>query len=262
MVPPRLTADQSRELLLAEGHRILFERRVGADPIGVELSQVIAGTSVPRSSAYRAFKHDTLTPQEAFAEQLAESLISMETHGDTAATMAAALEMLASKPDIFDEGTPVELAHFLRQLIRVVITANLEALQRSKLVWVYLSALAAVGQTDDPASHPLAATLRSAERTDEMTRLYSDMAGLFGLRLRAGWTWSRFDAAVSACVMGVGARLGLVDDLAGIMRDTGEGGELEEWNACSSLVEGLLLVALEANPRVTNAADLSVWLST
>jgi len=256
----RLSAAETRDLLVQEGHRLLLERGSNSDPIGVELSEAIANSEVPRSSAYRAFKHDTLSAQEAFTEALAMSLISAETHGDTEAVTTAALTLLASEPEIFDDGSPEELAVFLRKMIRVVISANIETLQRSKLVWVYLATLASVGQTPDPANHPLAPTLRSADRTDEMVGLYRDLAELFGLRLRTGWTWSRLDAAVSACVMGTGARMGLVDDLSGIMRATGPGGEIEEWSACGALVEGLMMVALEPNPRVKNAADLRVWL--
>lgn len=247
-------------MLVAEGQRLLFEKGTRTDPIGIDLADVIEGSDVPRSSAYRAFSHETLSPQEAFTEALAMSLISTETHGDLEAVTGAALELLVANPDIFDTGTPRELALFMQQLIRVVIRSNIEALQRSKMVWIYLSTLAAVGQSPNPSEHPLTPTLRSADRTEAMVLFYRDMADNFGLRLRAGWSWERLDAAVSATVMGTGSRMGLIDDLDGIMRDTGEDGELQDWSACACLVEGLMMVALEPNPRVKNAADLSVWL--
>lgn len=261
MVSSRLTSAQTRALLLAEGQRLLFDRGSNADPIGVELAQVIANSGVARSSAYRAFSDASLSPQEAYTTALAESLISTETHGDVEATTAAAFEVIGANTEIFDNGSPAELAVLLRQLIRAVVDANIAALQQSKLVWVYLAVLASVGQSKDPTNHPLTETLRSADRTEVMARMYQDLAELFGLRLRPGWSWSRLDAAVSACVMGTGARMGLIDDLTGIMRDTGPNDELEEWSACGALVEGLLLVALEQNPRVRNAADLSLWIA-
>lgn len=89
--------------------------------------------------------------------------------------------------------------------------------------------------------------------------LHRDLADGFGLRLRTGWTWENFDAAMSAIRLGTAARSGIVGALEGIMRTTGPDGEPEAWSVSAAL-EGLILTAFEANPRVNNAADLQSWL--
>lgn len=257
----RLSVEQARDILLSEGRRILAERGARTDPVGVDLAEAISNCEVARSSAYRAFQHDVLTPQQSFSEELAKSLLETDTSGDVTATTAAAVEVVLANPTVFAVGSPLELAVCLRELIRVTVRANLQAHNESPLRWLYMSTLAAVGRSAEPAMHPLAGVLRTEERTEMMVALYTELAGNFGLKLRTGWTWERLDAAVSAAVLGTAARMDMVEDLDGLMRPTGPGGELRTWTTCAVLVEGLMMCALEPDPSARASADLTAWIT-
>ncbi len=256
----RLSSAEARDQLVAIGIELLSKRGLRMDPLGIELTEAIAASNVPRSSAYRAFKHETLSAQEAFAQAVSTCLISLNTHGDVTGTIEVAMEVISSRPDLLENGTKQELAFALRQLIRRSTDANVSGLEKSPLVWLYLGTLIAVGQSDQPMDHPLVSTLRSPDRIALMVNFYRDMLESFGLRLRSGWSYERLDAAISATMLGYGARMIVDPLLRNIMRPTGSDGEEEPWTMAAIAIEGLVLAAAEPNPRVVNAADLSSWI--
>lgn len=255
-VATRLSSAETRERLLQAGLEVLTERGSSIDPL-VELADVIAAAGVPRSSAYRAFKHETMSAQQAFSLELSKLLVSSDV-SNVDATVDRAFEILAESPDLLDNGTPAELAQVLRELIRQCSEANLSGLDRPRMVWLYLGTMIAVGQAAG-TENPLAETLQPQNRADSFTDFYRQMVVSFGLRLRQGWTFEHLDAAISAIMMGAGARMVVDTHLEGLKRPTGPNGEMQPWTTAAVLIESLVVGATEANPRVRNAADLSTW---
>lgn len=261
-LPVRTSRDTAKEMLLTAGREMLAERGMGVAWIGVDLSEVIKSSGVPKSSAYRIFSAGAGTPQSNFTGELMGSLLEGGAHSDPDLTIAAAAAVLDEHPDLFDEGSPQELALVLRELIRRVANVNAAALVDSARLRVFVTALAAASDPGpNPKSGSVAASLMAAEQQEPpFIPLYRDFAGLFGLRLRPGWSWHMFDAVTTSSTYGQALRHRFNEHVANIVRPTGPNGENQRWTTTGITFEGAVLIALEPNPRVTNAADLSSWL--
>ncbi len=256
----RRSSDEIRDTVLAAARELIREGS-GIAPLNVDLSAAITAADVPRSSGYRAFGSDERSPQDEFVERLVESVIAGGVHSDPSHTLGAVNAVLDGVPDLFDTGSSAELATVFRELIRVVTLANIETLIEREEFRVYVSVLAMLSDRTVAETSSLTAAVKRAEaQRSAFWTLYRDMADLFGLRLRPGWTWETFDAAVSTAGYGAALRHNVNPYVTSIVRNTGPDGAPQEWSAFGVAFEGIVLTAAEQNPRMKNGADLSIWL--
>ena len=262
--PPtkRRKGDDARAAIIRAGVEIVTSRGPIADPLGVELTEAISRADVPRSTGYRLFADDDLTAQEAFARDLAVDMFTQDPFSNMENMEAVALEVFAQfDADLFEAGTGEQLATALRELIRRATDASMVDLRSNPVFWSYMSAYGTTGRHEgEPAPGSVAKALADGEEATEFIEWYQAMAHQFGLRLKPGWTWFQFNGTASTAVLGTALRSGLNPYVNGVMRPTGPDGELQSWSAGGVLFEGLVLTALEPNPRVVNAANLTTWL--
>ncbi|MEE9414841.1 MAG: hypothetical protein V3V01_06105 [Acidimicrobiales bacterium] len=258
----RIGRSEAKERLLSAGRKLLADRGIGAAEMGVELADAIGESGVPKSSAYRLFSSETGTPQSNYTSELMRSLLEGGAHSDPDLGRDAALTVLAEHPGIFDDGSPLELAMVLRELVRQVSNANSAALIDSTSLRVYVTALASsVDPGPDPSPGSVEASLKASEAQEPpFIPLYKELTELFGLRLRLGWSWQMFDAVIASSTYGNALLHPFNEHVANIVRSTGPNGDDQQWTTTGIILEGTALIALEPNPRVTNAADLSSWL--
>lgn len=254
----RTTSDQTRAALLAAGRRLIDERGLSGDPLGVGLGEVSAIAGLPRSSAYHAFQSPERPAAAEFTQQLIASLLTDETAGDFEVARTAALEVIAVNGEVFTSGTPKQLAEVLQETIRVGVRAQADQLHQSPAFFAYVCALAGAGQNSHTHGDVSRVSVRNESRARRAISIYRDLTDLFGLQLRPGWTWEAFDATVFSSVLGVGLRA-FVDD-EHLVRHTGTDQAEEVWSIASTTFQGIVMVALEPNPRMKVAADLSSWI--
>ncbi len=265
----RLKAEEkttdARVAILQAGIELLVSGVPVRDPLGVELSQAIAQAGVPKSTGYRLFSDPDsgVSPQLTFAGQLAAELFDNRAIIGPKELEAIAMTVMVDYPDdIAETGTPAELASLFREIIRVVGAGVVHVFRHNRVFWGYISACTAVGsaESDRRSTNPVAAALTQGDANDEFLDWYRKLWEMMGLRLKPGWDWNQFDGAVSSAAIGTAVRASFHPHLDGVMRPTGPGGELQEWSTAAVLMEGFVLASSEPNPRVRNAADLSLWL--
>lgn len=257
----RMTAGEARAALLQAGRDLLADRGAHADPLGIDLASAVTKSGVSRSTAYRIYGDGSDSTRVTFTRDLVASLIEDGFAAELDLLRQATSEIIERNPAVFETGTPAELAAVLREVVRVGTAVNFDAVTTDERFWLYCASLASAGNLDPTPDDdsPLPTALREAESPGRMVGFYRDMCELFGLRLKPGWTYERLEALSITLVIGNGLRHRVNPLLVDIPRPTGPDGAEQMWTASAVMFEGLILLALEMNPRYVAAADISTW---
>lgn len=259
---PYTSADRVKDAVLDAGRKLLVAQGPAATSgIDVKLKDAIVAADVPKTSAYRVFSDDEHSPQSMFSSELVRSLLTSGNHTDPAVTLDAAGEVLDAHVGSLAEGTDQDRAVVLRELVRVATSVNNAQLAESidfRIFVVVLASCSGPGVQVDPS---IIDTVIGMEAEGSGFRtFYEELASLFGLQLRPGWTWSAFDAVATGASYGSALREGH-NPHTPIMRPTGPNGEDQEWSVVGVLLEGLILTATERAADAARSADLSTWLN-
>ena len=256
-----MSVDDTVAAVLAAGRDLLARPERQVVGLGVRLKDAIEHAGVPLSTGYRLFQSDTSEPQAVFTARLVRSLIERGDHTNPDRTLSAVEAVINEHQDVFDHGSSTELAVVLREAIRQGANANVAALAENISFRAYMIALAVAPTETEDDPDRLGAALAAAElQKSTYVDAYERLSALFGLRLRPTATWQQLDAVISSTAHGTALRSRYNPHVVDIMRPTGEGGELQRWNAVGITVEQLLLAFCEPNPRIKNPADTGSWL--
>ena len=252
----RLKAAESRRALLDAGLELLKSRGVAPGLDRVTLKEAIELSGVPRSTAYRLYEGGKGQLEEFRADLLSD----LDNSIDAAPTMAAAEAVFAEVAPQIESGDPVQMAAALREVVRVIMNANMESVV-SSLEWrVHMSSLASLGtgmEADPEMTEAFRAT--ASEFGERFIEFYNQLSSAFGLRTRQPLTIHEFGVLASSIAEGIALRQHVDPRLASMKRATGPDGTLQSWNAAGIAIEGLLITWLEPDPAAVVSADLSTW---
>lgn len=244
---------------MVAGRELIAERGLSSALGSVTLNNAIDRSGVPRPSAYRLFAGNDREPQKAFHAALLLSFFQQGAITDTAGVYEVIGQVLAPHPDLFDTGTSEELGHVLREAIRLGGAAHLVESAGSLMLSVYITALAATMPTGAEQPDFYDAICDSERSANGYNSMYQDVLGLFGLRLKPGFSWEIISVLMSASAMGTSLMVTTNPWAGDIIRPTGPDGEDQVWTTLGVLTEAILLNALEEDPTRAEAALISDW---
>ena len=166
----RRTTEETKQLLLDVGVRMLYERGVDIGVAHVKLADVVAEAGLTTGAAYRCWDN-----QEAFHQDLAVAAVLWRDgppNGVTAAHIAG----------LIDEQAP------LPELLRTATEPNLFSYPEN-VTFLTTIGLRACGPTDEALAD--AGRRRFEEAIDSYTELYDALARLYGRRLRPPFTMTQ-----------------------------------------------------------------------
>lgn len=252
----RLKAAESRRALLDAGIQLLHERGVAPGLDRVTLKEAIEISGVPRSTAYRLYEGGRGQLGEFRADLLSDLKVT-----DVQPSMDDFGEVLRELRPLIDSQDPIQMATALREFVRTITNGNLDAML-SSLSWrVYMSSLAALTDTADMRDQVASGTtgLDGYQFGQSSLGLLEYAAGMFGVRVRAPFTFSDLGASLTAIHEGVALRIPANPRLGSMKRPTGPDGELQTWNVAGCAAEAFLLMWLEPDPSAAVSADLTSW---
>jgi hypothetical protein len=248
--------------MIGAGLRILASQGLSIGLDSIKFDDVIQEASAPRASAYRAWSDPDRPegPQVLFQDALAAKLLR-EQPGDAADpnSEGALNATMESVTQILENELPADLAAltaekrgwWLRRMYRVGSNANQGVMDSSRLWATYMavaSSLASMSRDQIPPdildAWQNGEDLLAARYKD----LYSTMATMFGFRLRYCYTWEQFDVVAAALAEGLAMRA-RVNRHAWVSRQTGPGGEAEDWSLFAIAFEGLIRQFFEPDPE-------------
>jgi hypothetical protein len=216
----RRSAEETREVLLAEGLRQLQDQGVHVGLDHLTLESACAATGVPRSSSHAAWAiDDDFTPQALFQRSVLKTwLLDREALIFAAASQAAVADAFERRGDELTRG----------DIIRVAIQASFSAghnLQAEKADGGdYLSTDMAIrhaiaSQPDGDRDEEILGWLQHGElknREDRIADTYRPMGELLGMKPRAEYgerAYVLFGIAIAALVEGIGMRHAILPEL-------------------------------------------------
>lgn len=203
--------------LLDAGIELLQQEGLGHGAERISLERAAAHAGVARATAYRLWKHATVRPQEAFQTallcRLSEDLVRQD---DEATDAADSVALLFQQLGPIDQMNPAERWATLIEVVRVGSGANLMDRNGRPMWRLRAGLLAAAGTRTEAAAatgerepDELVDALRhAAVRTlERYVPFYERIAGIFGMRVRAGYQIEQF-ALLAACIVeGLALRL-------------------------------------------------------
>lgn len=163
----RRTAEETKQLLLDVGIRMLYERGVDIGVAHIKLSDVVAAAGLTTGAAYRCWDN-----QEAFHRDLAVAAVLWRDGPPTAVTAGHVAEQV-------DERAP------LAELIRTATEPNLFRYPENT-AFLTIIGLRACGPTDEVLAE--AGRQRFETAIEGYTDLYDALARRYGRRLRPPYT--------------------------------------------------------------------------
>ena len=251
----RFTRGEARLAVLAAGLDLMTERGPSIGLDRVSFAEAIERSGVPRPSAYRAFSDGEFEPQQQFRDELAMEIIEHCNLSDVSSTLERIAPLFAEAER--DDATSTDLTRILRETIRLAASIYPCDMDGDPYFHMYVTLVAASRRREGA----LTSALRKVEATAAETSVsfYQPLAQTFGLRLRPGWTWESFAAAIASLEGGI-YLLHDVSPFQGLMeRPTGPDGEMQHWTLLGTLIEGLVITAFEPNPRMVVSAMPSEW---
>jgi len=252
----RLKAAESRRALLDAGLELLNSRGVAPGLDRVTLKEAIELSGVPRSTAYRLYEGG----KGQLEEYRADLLTDLDNSIDDGPTREAIEQVMLDVEPLIATKDPVKLAQALREVIRVVVNANMESVVRSVEWRVFMSSLASWGTGAD-TDPDMAAAFRAAAQDfgERFVEFFEIVGATFGLRTREPLQTKDFGLLVSSIIEGIALRQSVDSRLECMKRPTGPNGELQAWNAAGIAIEGLLVTWAEPRRDAEVSADLSTW---
>jgi hypothetical protein len=250
---PQLSRSDLRALLVETGREILREEGLGA---GAELLTFKRVTDrIESDSGVRILNG-------SISGRVWESLFDYQT--DVLVTIAAD-DSTSEIEETLDELAPILLGadpsseesrwSTVREVCRVGAAANMAALSRSTdwSLWIGVWAVTSVGSAPARRRRIERALEESYQVvTERMERVYQAAMDIVGYRVRPGLTIRQFTIAVAALTEGCVLRNRVDgDQMSGIMRPTGPGGEEQEWTLFGLALEALAEKFFEADPAWT-----------
>jgi len=259
---PARSPEALRQDMLDSAYELLEERGISLGFDTVRLEDAIVAANAPRASAYRAWtdEDDDRSPQVRFHDELARHVLSVYptmtgNRSDGIVSVIDALGVL----DHLDQLSPKERERARLQVLRAGGNHTQAELERDQL-WLLAAAVAGALVTQSQAQEDLLDAWMTGEQmlTKEYIGVYQGLAAAFGWRLRCGYTWEHFEAAVAATAQGIALRRHLNAELSPIRRTTGPDGSEEEWSLHAECLEALVGHFLEPDPdaEIQSLADL------
>lgn len=163
----RRTVENTRQLLLDVGVRLLFERGANGGVTHIKLSEVAAASDLTTGAAYRCWDN-----QDAFHSDLATAAVRWRDAEPIAATVARITKLVETRAP-------------LDEVIRVAAEENLFSYPEDT-AFLTTIALRACGPTDEGLA--AAGRDRLATAIDSSATMYAALLQIYGLRPRAPFT--------------------------------------------------------------------------
>jgi hypothetical protein len=264
---PRLSRDELRALFIEAGWAILREEGLGAGGEALTFKRVRerveADTGIHMTNASligRVWENQFDYQTDVLATIAADD--STSEIEDTVRDLAPVLATMDASSEESRRST-------MREVCRLSAAANTNALRQSTdwSLWIGIWAVTAVG-TSPERRRRIESALEQAYQavTERMEGIYKAGLDFVGYRVRSGLTVRQFSIAVAALAEGCVLR-DRVDSahMNGIMRETGPGGEEQEWTLFGLALEALAhqFFELETDwaPPTIDAASVSEVLN-
>lgn len=225
---------------------------------GVSLEEAINTSDVARASAYRLWSTDS-EPQAAFRRDvLLHVLTAGLSDSEIDLTTSAIEDAITDAIPSLETGDPGAMAAALREILRQVGRVALDECSRAPTWPVYLGAMGGlVGHRDDEVHDAVRA---GEERTvGTFAGMIIDVARVFGLRLRAGYSIEHFGTAAAAAVEGCALRADISNHIE-LSRPTGHRGQPQDWTLYAVMLEGIALALFEPEPDCPASARIRDWI--
>lgn len=254
----RLSQEDTREAVIEAGKKLLLERGLDTGLGLVSLNDAIVESGVARASAYRVFTDDDIDPQVAFRTEL---LIRYILADPIELRSEAAEAIVRQAAPGFETNDPVELAHHLREIVRLAFAGNVAGFAEDPNWRIVGPSWAATALAEWAPQELIDAHRAGTVHTAEYyIPLYKQVVAACGLRLRAEFTWQTMALLTNSTSTVASFYKRYHPELHKVMRPTGPDGELVPWSHAAILMEGLVLTVLEADPQAAVSADLSSWI--
>jgi AcrR family transcriptional regulator len=173
----RRTVEDTRQLLLDVGIRLLFERGANGGVTHIKLSKVAAAADLTTGAAYRCWDN-----QDAFHSDLATAAVRWRDAGPIDHTVARITELVEARAP-------------LAEIIRVAAEQNLFSYPEDT-AFLTTIALRACGPTDEGLAQAGRDRLDTA--VEGFSMLYSALMRLYGLRPRPPYTVTHLALCLAA----------------------------------------------------------------
>ncbi len=251
---PRQSREALRELLLGTGRAILIEEGLGVRTDTLTFKRVferIEGDTGLRLSNASIIRRVWDNQADYQADVLA-SIAAAEGVGEFENTMEALVPLIQG----LDLSTPEGRVRSLREVCRVGGGVNILMLLESPhwSLWVAVWSMATADVPPDEQSALYQQRIRAAllEGYTGFTQLWADayraLADLLGMRVKPPLTFRQLSVAVGALVEGCSLRQRVDEEMEGILRPTGPGGEDQEWTLFAIGLDALVGTFLELDP--------------
>ena len=236
--PPKYPADEVRLRLLEAGREVVLRHGPGCGLDPVTLDGAIAEADVPRGSAYRLWQDDVLTPQQAYRQAVQIDLLRRAGDGVPEAT-AKFKETYDEFAEFSQSQDPDERKWAFRTIMRIVANHSYERLFESRKWRVYQALRSNVVAKASPRAEAIE-VIRHAEavQIEAYAEMYSEIAKVYGIRIREPYTMHEFATSAFALNEGIASRV--TDGFRRhVERPTGRHGEDEEWTLFAIGLEAL-----------------------
>lgn len=257
MSSERSSVAETRARLIDVGCEMVSEFGLEQGLRGITLSDAIERSKVPRTSAYRAFAHDELDPQQSFqVTVLLESVDRMVT--DTSMVAIVFAQLGGSNYDNTPEGQAAEMRELIRRWSAAALESNLENSRLRTLEAI--SQVTGLSLSPDPAV--LEALTASFEKSHaELRPLYEFTVERYGLRFRPGFDSAYLTSMLRSIAGSAITEWTMQPATRDRQRPTGLHGAMQSWTFTGVIAEALALLVLEEDPDATViSADLSSWI--
>lgn len=243
----RLSAEETRERLVAAGLDALAEHGMSIGLAAVTLDHAVRTAGVSRSSAYAVWSTDEdLSPQSLFQravlkEAVVERKRTIERAQQTVDDVVGRL------------GTDVAPSLLFRELARVTGGVNARAVADSR-GWKTVVALRSVlhSEPDDARDEELAEWMSESERLyreETIREIYRPLAQLLGLRPRPEYGDTAYEyGEIAAAALAEGLAPRYFMDTARLLGDierVSPGGGVESWSLFSIVFESIVMTFFE-----------------
>lgn len=239
--PPKYPPDEVRQRLLEAALATLTLHGVESGLDAVTLDGAILDADVPRGMAYKIWRTEDVTPQDAFRHATVLHILSMPATSGLPATRAYTEEAFASRADELESTDKEVRRRLLREMTRVVGEFNYLTLENSTN-WKLYSAIRTAALTRSDTEPAVLEALRAGEEylIANYSKLYLEVAERIGMRLKPDYRIEEFAAATYAVNEGLSGRLSRNYRKVEIDRPTGPDGASQEWTLFSIAFEALI----------------------
>lgn len=197
--------------MIDAGVEALHARGVSHGLDAIRLDSVIHAAGVPRGAAYSRWDDDgDLSPQQNFRRAvILHILATTPTSKGLERTRQAAYEQLEQHADVMGSGDRTRIDIVMREMIRVVASINFADIEDSQNWRVYRT-LASTTLTQPDADPTIVAAVRQGEEdlVAGYAELFEELAAVFHLTLRPGFSMEQFAMSVYALNEGLANRVG------------------------------------------------------